>query len=919
LFAKSIAHVLVLTLSIALSASFAHSEPYSANIVGVVKDDRGGGLAGVNVSLSKASSQQIVAETTTDNGGRFQFLGLLADFFTLDFALSGWQSTRLENVEVHAHTTRETEVSLSRRNVPPHEPSQHVREGEVSWSELFGKTALHRLPSTRTVWSILESQGQSTVTDVIDIGGLELGRPALTGAHGASWTEVEYFFDGLNVTDPYIPGRPLLYPVFDDISTFEVTTASKPASLSSSGVTLDIEAPQASERFHGAARLFYSNHNLQSDNIDQRLRDFHFPGPERLQHLVDSEVQVAGKLPFRETPWPVFASFSAQNLEKSLGGFPAPINSHVYSGLAKLSPFVRDPNQVDVLLAAQNVFNSRENADPKIEPAATTRGKGNLYQIQTRWRRTISTSSVLVLGFGVAHAITSSGLQPEAESISALNLPEMARSGSAELSTSGTRTRWGLNAVFEMVQPGGYVGRHFLDLGFDWDRSRIVNSWNALGGIEQILVEGVGAEVIRWNTPVQARSHVQNVSLFMQDTWGVLKRLQLPVGLRLETSSGKADGADNDINWTTLEPRAGLVARPIGENVVLRASWSRYGHLIQGRYLDFGNVNAIGGEAFQWVDSNGDQQSQPPELVRQTRVFGGPHSAVDKGLSRPFTDEISIAVEHRLGRVLETHARFFRRDTHRIIRLDNRGLPPSSYEPINIIDPGNDGIIGTADDKLLTLFNEEAELGKDFLVLINGPDGRGSYKGFEIGMNIVTSRGEFWASFAAMKTHAPTNVGNSVFENDMGVVGSLGTGPNTFLLANSRTFFDRAYIGKMSGYYDGPLGLRVGAVAKYYDGLPFGRLLFVDSLNQGPLFVRATPRAQPGGFRTEFNMTLDLRIARQFSVQRGSLEVYLDFFNLLNLNQNTVEASLTSPSFEMRMPLAIQAPRVARLGVQWRF
>jgi len=66
-------------------------------------------------------------------------------------------------------------------------------------------------------------------------------------------------------------------------------------------------------------------------------------------------------------------------------------------------------------------------------------------------------------------------------------------------------------------------------------------------------------------------------------------------------------------------------------------------------------------------------------------------------------------------------------------------------------------------------------------------------------------------------------------------------------------------------------------------------------------------------------MTLDLRVARQFRLQRGSLEAYLDFFNLLNLNQNTVEASLTSPSFEMRVPLAIQAPRVARLGLQWRF
>src|SRR5262249_34119245 len=220
-----------------------------------------------------------------------------------------------------------------------------------------------------------------------------------------SWTEVEYFLDGLNVTDPYIPCRPLLYPAFDGISTFEVITASKPASLSSSGITLETGAPQPTQDFHGAARLFYSNHNLQSDNIDQRLRDFHFPGPERLEHLVDGEAQVGGRLPFHLTPWPIFGSFSAQNLEKSLGGFPAPIDAHVYSLLAKLTPFERGPDQVDLLLAYQQVFDSREDADPKIDPAATTQGKRNLYQLQSSWRRAISTSSVFVLSFGVAHAI----------------------------------------------------------------------------------------------------------------------------------------------------------------------------------------------------------------------------------------------------------------------------------------------------------------------------------------------------------------------------------------------------------------------------------------------------------------------------------------------------------------------------------
>jgi hypothetical protein len=100
-----------------------------------------------------------------------------------------------------------------------------------------------------------------------------------------------------------------------------------------------------------------------------------------------------------------------------------------------------------------------------------------------------------------------------------------------------------------------------------------------------------------------------------------------------------------------------------------------------------------------------------------------------------------------------------------------------------------------------------------------------------------------------MQTLAPTNPGNSVLQNDTGFVGSLYTDPNTLLFDTSRTYFDRAFTGKATGYYLARYGLRLGAVAKYYDGQPFGRLLFVNGLNQGPFFVRATLRGHPGGFQ----------------------------------------------------------------------
>jgi hypothetical protein len=156
-------------------------------------------------------------------------------------------------------------------------------------------------------------------------------------------------------------------------------------------------------------------------------------------------------------------------------------------------------------------------------------------------------------------------------------------------------------------------------------------------------------------------------------------------------------------------------------------------------------------------------------------------------------------------------------------------------------------------------------------------------------------------------------------QNDPGFVGSLGADPNTLLFAQGRTHFDRAFTGKLSAYYNAPFHFHVGAVASYYDGMPFGRLLFINAFNQGPLFVRAEPVGHPGGFQTELNATFDGRLSRDFPLRRGVISAYLDVFNILNANSNTREADLTAPAFLTRVPLEVEAPRTARVGVEWKF
>ena len=157
-------------------------------------------------------------------------------------------------------------------------------------------------------------------------------------------------------------------------------------------------------------------------------------------------------------------------------------------------------------------------------------------------------------------------------------------------------------------------------------------------------MDGVDSEVVRWNTPTQTQEHVQNVTEYFQDAWRPRKWLSLPIGLRIDSSTGQANSASNHIGWTTVQPRLGFVISVWPSGIVLQVSWSRYGHLLQGRYLDYGNPGALGEQVYRLLGLNsgaiGPSYELGPLLVGAVRpdvtLQRGPTSmAREPRLSRP--------------------------------------------------------------------------------------------------------------------------------------------------------------------------------------------------------------------------------------------------------------------------------------------
>src|SRR5437879_9871744 len=122
---------------------------------------------------------------------------------------------------------------------------------------------MDRLPIARNIWSLLETQHLSSVSDNIDEGGFQTGIVQLLGVHGGTWTQNGYRWDGMNITNPYEPGKPLTYPLFGMLNEFRAAGAFHSAFVPSPGADFEMISGRGGRAFHGQADAYYLGEPFQ--------------------------------------------------------------------------------------------------------------------------------------------------------------------------------------------------------------------------------------------------------------------------------------------------------------------------------------------------------------------------------------------------------------------------------------------------------------------------------------------------------------------------------------------------------------------------------------------------------------------------------------------------------------------------------
>ncbi len=808
-------------------------------------------------------------------------------------------------------------------------------------------------PEPFSILGLLLSREPGIVTDPLNFTGTHDSRLAIISGRAFSWTSTQFQLEGMNATDSYQPGRPVILPDVQAFEEISVRSGFAQTTSSSYGPEIGLFSAEPRARWHGS---------LQSVNMGSGLSASNLPPPQSRGLVQQSDyfhwftrntAQIGGPI----TKWAdIFASATGQYSKQTVPLQPVGTDQRNRSLYGNVRGRIRagERNSFDALFTGSRINLNNFGMPAGFEALAARRDSpsfvlpmgfagqsevDHLDFLQAGWMRTMSAASGLGAiqvryQFSTGHLDTTRSAPATSLPQSRIELLDGAVTGAPPMENLAKRTQHQIEGVWQ----SGFL-RHRITAGAGWRTQEPENRITAPSDMNLITANGAAAFILQLNTPLDSKSRMRAVHTFIADHWSLARTFSIEAGLLADFSRGSLPAQSSGLGifepirnfaaqpdliaWNSASPRVGFAWRlPRLSRIVVRGSYLRLYAPLSGHALDFANPNSLGGTQYQWIDRNRDGVFQPGELGFLLMRFGGPYSSIDPHLRRPYSDEFDVGAEARVAARTTAGIHLYRRDEKDRLAAVNVGVPSSAYTPITLVDPG-DGTDGKSFEQLnrLTVYSQNpATFGQDRYLLTNPANLRFMNTGLTADLRTEIRGFLFEATFVAEKAFGPTNPGDSPIANDPGVIGSLYMDPNTLINARGRSYFDRGYIGKIRASYRLPLKIDLTSVADYLDGLVFGRQLLVTNLAQGPTMIAATIRGSPeGGNRAQYVFNWNMRAQREFRIAYGTIAAAIDAMNVLNYGQSIQQSDVSSSTFILRFPVAIQEPRSFRFLVRYDF
>ena len=940
-------------------------------------DEQGAVVPGITITIS---SPVLVAGTmtaATDAGGVYRFPSLVPGTYAIRMELSGFQTINRENIAVLVGQTTpvdfQMKVASLAENVTVTGASPTVDTTSANVNVNLSEQLIQGTPGGRDIWALVEAKVPGLVISRPDVGGTSGGLQGTFSARGTASAQNTSFLNGVNVGDPAAIGAAGFYYDFDAFDDIQVSTGAHDITVPTSGVFLNMITKTGGNKWNGTTTFTWLGDSTQARNDhNPALQKYGFrPDGNTSDFVSDINVTAGGPVvqnklrffgSFRD--WRVHQNVPVQNSQSVLD------QTNITSGLGNFTYQASQNHRLTGFYSRQRYSKPNRllnNASVTV-PESTVDEEDMFDLAQGLWNAVLGTNFFLDARLGLNKILfptyfnggTNQSLTDNATGIIyGNNATEVIRN----------RDRYQSNATGQYYVDQALGGRHEFKFGFDYTHGVVRNQNHRPDDVQLTYTSAGGGftpqNVTLYATPQNDATALNVLALFAQDSYS-LKRMTVMGGVRFEQLEGylpsqssppsrfaqaniggfaaqarSYDEIRDVVKWNTVGPRASVVFDVTGDGkTAAKAAAGRYYYILSvgGGGVGQVNRNANYSEQYTWSDSNGDRKFQIGEqtgtpVITAVLVNGQILTSIDPDFSRPHTDEYSFGVDRELMPNLKLSAvATYRREKNLQVSVN----PDNPYATTltTAVDPGIDGVVGTADDSTYGYYARISAANRT--VITNDPKVTQTYKGLEITLNRrFSDRWQMLAGYTLSKNRindVSLDVSPNFLINANGNISpDAGVASSTRCSGCGASNADRPNQFKLTGMY----------IVPWHDVIVSGNF----TSQQGPPATRQISRAvgfatnqvinlEPlGNSRLAVLNKVDVRLGKLFRFANGrTLEGTVDFDNLMNadtvwqVRNRTEAASFRDPTTgqvatlrQFLSPAAILGPRTVVFRAAYRF
>jgi len=378
------------------------------------------------------------------------------------------------------------------------------------------------------------------------------------------------------------------------------------------------------------------------------------------------------------------------------------------------------------------------------------------------------------------------------------------------------------------------------------------------------------------------------------------------------------------VEFTTLSPRIGLVYDLFGDGkTALKASFSRYYEPIWSAKYNASNIMSGTAMNWYWYDLN---KNGYMDLPKPGGKYGSPADPqyLDSGgdqyrltsydvqdpdymyyikdLKAPYMHEFIGGIEHELAKNFKLGLQFIYKVNKNIVEdvdkfngydpdaTDDQGRP--IWLPYDFVDPGWDGVWGTADDQNMTVYGLADYAPTRTYHGVNPPEAKREYTALVMTFDKrMSNRWQLQGSILYSAFKGNCDPGYSATEGES----TMFDNPNVVINSYGRMAFDRPLQIKLMGSVMLPFDIVLTGYFQHRSGSAWrrtiSRVYFPSSIDTQDSYVGVAAETYGTRRNPPYTM-LDMRLEKSFTFgERGKLSLYIDAFNLMgrsgyNISQN---------------------------------